>query len=161
MNRGLVVEFRVEQRCTERSSSMIDWLTLLHLQCPTSLQAPGPLGSSSGEGLEGMLVCGAGPGCNNASSAVSRCRQSDLPGTPRRIRATSAGTVRGATWGDVSHVALTSQEHGSGGPWEKCWWLLFWVQEGGWECQQSSWWTHLKTHGEIPLKKLLVVSVAL
>ena len=77
------------------------------------------------EGLEGMLVCGAGPGCNNASSAVSRCRQSDLPGTPWRIRVTSAGTGRGATWGDVSHVGCTSQEHGSGEPWEKCCRLYF------------------------------------
>lgn len=49
-----------------------------------------------------------------------RCRQSDLPGTPRRIRATSAGTGREATWGDASYSGFTSQEHeyGSGEPWE-------------------------------------------
>lgn len=83
----------------------------------------------------------AGPGCNNANSAVSRCRQSDLPGTPRRIRATSAGTVRGATWGDAAHVVLTSQEHHGkhvGG------WLLVWEQGGGRDCEDSSWSTHLK-----------------
>lgn len=83
----------------------------LHLQWPTSPQAPWAV--QAGERLEGMLVCRAGPGCNYASSAVSRCRQSDLPGTPRRIRATSAGTGRGATWGDVSHVALASLQHSS------------------------------------------------
>lgn len=128
-----------------RAQLSCDWLILLHLQCPTSLQAPGPLGSSGGEGLEGMLVCRAGPGWNYASSALSRCRQSDLPGTPRRIRATSAGTVRGATWGDVSHVALILQEHGSGEPWEKCWWLLFWPQESVQHFKSSSRQTHIKT----------------
>lgn len=71
-----------------------------------------------GLGLED-LVCGAGPGCNNTSSAVSRCRQSDLPGTPWRIRGTSAGTGTGATWGDVSHVGFTSQDHR--GAREQCW----------------------------------------
>lgn len=113
---GLAVE-----RCSDRGQAG-DWLIRLHLQCPTSLQA--------GERLEGMLVCRAGPGCNNASSAVSRCRQSDLPGTPRRIRATSAGTGRGATWGDASHTALTSlcstalENHG-----KKCCWSLRWAQQ--------------------------------
>lgn len=67
-------------------------------------------------GLEGVLVCRIGPG----SSAVSRCRQSDLPGTPWRIRATSAGTGRGATWGDVSHTDYTLHEL-EGWLWKTVW----------------------------------------
>lgn len=121
-----------EERCSDRGQAS-DWLIRLHLQCPTSLQAPWAV--QAGERLEGMLVCRAGPGCNNASSAVSRCRQSDLPGTPRRIRATSAGTGRGATWGDVSHAALTSLcSMALENPGKKCCWLLRWAQQHGWEC---------------------------
>lgn len=38
------------------------------------LQAPGPLGCSGAEGLEGMLVCRVGPGCNNAGVARAICQ---------------------------------------------------------------------------------------
>lgn len=109
------------------SNNNSDWLSVL---APVAYFPSGSVGSSGREGLEGMLVFRARPGCNNnTSSAVSRRRQSDLPGTPRRIRATSAGTARwGAAWGDKSHVPLTLLEHGSREPWEKCWRLL---QAGG------------------------------
>lgn len=76
---------------------------------------------SLGMGVEGLaetLGWGPGPGSNNhASSAVSRRRQSALPGTPRRIRATAVLALgeRRRGGGVTSHGArLCAEQRGEG-----------------------------------------------
>lgn len=97
MNSGLLLE----QGCTEHSSLWLTYCASPPVPCFPSGWAFGPFRRGGISGDAGVR--------SRARLQQRRCRQSDLPGTPRRIRATSAGTGRGATWGDVSYSGFTSQ----------------------------------------------------